>query len=666
LPDTDDCKRAFTATAMPGGMAHGIPGKSSSLQSVIFPSLQPLHPRIPGAAPRLRVPALLAIRILLLLVFFAGCSTPVGVKRVDPDVVHRELTGNVLSRGELSGQTQIVLNRNELSELFRKTPAEAIAKLHAKYAAGHGHSDELCALAEASFRYAEQSGDRSYYLASALYAYAFLFPENSSDSPNPYDRRLRLACDLYNRGITSAFASADRTTVDLKSGPFPLPFGWLDVQFDRSNLLWNHRILFRFVPVAELEVVGLRNRYRWPGIGAPLSASTIPPPSNIQQQDLVAPNIRVPVTAVLRLEQPRAQLKRDSLNAVLDLYDASGPELVKIDGHEVPLEVETTASLAAMLAESPIWETELRGFLRSIVRTKLQSQLATFRPYRPGRIPVVFVHGTASSPGRWAEMLNELENDPTIRSHFQFWFFTYDTGNPIPYSAGLLRSSLSNALKTFDPEGKDSALQKMVVIGHSQGGLLTKMTAIDSGDKFWNRVSKTPIEQLNLQPRTRQILQQSLFFSPLPFVRTLIFIATPHRGSYIAAWRVSHLLSRLIRLPTDILYSVSDLILQNQGDMPLASLQNVPTSIHNMTPGNPFIKTLSSIPIAPGVEFHSIIAVRGSGPVESGSDGVVSFQSAHLPAATSEFVVRSGHSTQAHQQTILQVRRILLQQLERH
>lgn len=632
-----------------------------------LPSPPSRHRRSSDLEQQFRPSTFLTVGFLLLLAaLLTGCSTPVGVKRVDPEVVHRELTSNVLSSGELSGQTQIVLNRNELSEVFRRTPTEAIARLRAKYTAGHGHSDELCALAETSFYYAEQSSDRSYYLASALYAYAFLFPEKVNDSPNPYDRRLRLACDLYNRGITSAFASADRTTIDLKSGYFPLPFGWLDVRFDRSNLFWNHRILFRFVPVAELEVLGLRNRYRRPGIGAPLSASTIPPPSNIQQQDMVLPNIRVPVTAVLRLEEPRTQLKQNSLHATLDLYDASGPELVKVDNREVPLEVETTASLAAMLAESPTWELELRGFLRSIVRTKLPTQLAGFRPYRPGHIPVVFVHGTASSAGRWAEMLNELENDPTIHSHFQFWFFTYDTGNPIPYSAGLLRSSLSHAVNTLDPEGKDPALQKMVVIGHSQGGLLAKMTAIDSGDLFWNRISKTPIEQLNLQPETRQVLQQSLFFYPLPFVRTLIFIATPHRGSYLAAWRISHLLSRLISLPTHILYSVGDLIMQNQDDSALASLKNVPTSIHNMTPGNPFIKTLSSISIAPEVEFHSIIAVRGSGPAESGNDGVVSFQSAHLPDAVSEFVVRGGHSSQAHPQTILQVRRILWQQLDRH
>jgi hypothetical protein len=35
---------------------------------------------------------------------------------------------------------------------------------------------------------------------------------------------------------------------------------------------------------------------------------------------------------------------------------------------------------------------------------------------------VVFVHGTVSSPGRWANMLNDLENDGRVRNRFQFWF----------------------------------------------------------------------------------------------------------------------------------------------------------------------------------------------------------------------------------------------------
>jgi len=78
-----------------------------------------------------------------------------------------------------------------------------------------------------------------------------------------------------------------------------------------------------------------------------------------------------------------------------------------------------------------------------------------------------------------------------------------------------------------------------------------------------------------------------------------------------------------------------------------------------MTPGNPFLRTLSSLPVAPGIAAHSIIAVEGTGPAYQGADGVVKYKSAHLSGVESERVVRSGHSCQGHPDTIEEVRRIL-------
>ena len=93
-----------------------------------------------------------------------------------------------------------------------------------------------------------------------------------------------------------------------------------------------------------------------------------------------------------------------------------------------------------------------------------------------GRVPVVLVHGTASSPARWAELVNELSSDPVIQQGCQFWFFSYNTGNPVTFSAGKLREDLRMAVAELDPEGRDPALHRIVVIGHSQGGLLAKLT----------------------------------------------------------------------------------------------------------------------------------------------------------------------------------------------
>jgi pimeloyl-ACP methyl ester carboxylesterase len=136
------------------------------------------------------------------------------------------------------------------------------------------------------------------------------------------------------------------------------------------------------------------------------------------------------------------------------------------------LEVELTASLAFGLSNPEIWATELRGFVfGDLLRTR-PSNLVELQPHQPGRFPVVLVHGTAWSVGRWADLVNDLLIIPDIRDRFEFWFFSYETGNPIPYSALHLRRALEQAVASLDPEGKDAALRDMMLIGHSQGGLL--------------------------------------------------------------------------------------------------------------------------------------------------------------------------------------------------
>jgi hypothetical protein len=83
-----------------------------------------------------------------------------------------------------------------------------------------------------------------------------------------------------------------------------------------------------------------------------------------------------------------------------------------------------------------------------------------------------------------------------------------------------------------------------------------------------------------------------------------------------------------------------------------------------MDPKSLFIKTLSPIPIAPGVDAHSIIAVKNpDAPKEKWNDGVVEYKSAHIDGVASELIVHSGHSTQDEPATIEEVRRILIEHL---
>lgn len=597
------------------------------------------------------------VGLLALSLAVSACATPVSVTRVDPRTVHQELTRNVLSAGEPSGFSEIVLNRADLFGRFDKDPEGTLRILHDEVAAGRRGEDQLFALAELSFLHAERSKKRAYYLAAALYAYAFLFPPKVEVPPGPFDPRSRAASDLYNQGLTAGLASPDGTEVEVRGGVWPLPFGELEVSFDPARLAWADRTLTHFVAVADLEVRGFRNRYRRPGIGVPLAASMIQTASEEGIQ--VAPKAKIPVTAFLRIEEPRGQLAANRVQATLELYVAYETDTVEVTGRPVPLEVEPTAVLAYSLSGSQVWEWEFSGFLSGDLFRQIPTQLFGVEPYRRGRFPVVFVHGTASSPARWAEMLNELGNDPRIRERFQFWFFTYETGNPVVYSAMRLREALQAALAKLDPTGRDPALRQMVVIGHSQGGLLTKLTAVDTGTKAWDAFVRVPPEELTISPETRDLLRRALFVKPLPFVRRLIFLATPHRGSYVAGNWLAHQLARLVRLPVRFLELTDELMAS--GELGVFVLQPGQVgSVYAMTPGSPLVRTLAPMPVAPGVATHSIIAVQGDGPVEEGTDGVVAYASAHIDGVDSELVVRSGHSLQSNPHTIEEVRRILL------
>ncbi|HET6518964.1 MAG TPA: hypothetical protein VFG47_03985, partial [Geminicoccaceae bacterium] len=362
-----------------------------------------MRPRSTQPARRPRPAALPALLLALVLPLAGGCATPIGVERADPQAVHRELTGNVLSTGELSDFTANVLRRAALDELAGRDPAAALAELHATGAAeAWARPEELFALAELSFRHAEDTGQPAHHLAAAVYAFAYLFPDGPGEAaPSPFDPRFRWAADLYNRGLTRAFDSAaDGAAFEPRGGTFALPFGTLEVAFDPADLLWDGRRLGSFVPVADLQVRGLNNRYRWPGLGAPLAAGTesLRPEQGFQ----VGPRVKVPVTALLLLDQPRRQLSAGRLRGSLRLVAATDDEPVSIAGRTVPIEVEPTAALAYTLSDPAAWQTELRGFLRGDLLGDRPTNLGAMQPHRPGRFPVVFVHGTASSVGRWA------------------------------------------------------------------------------------------------------------------------------------------------------------------------------------------------------------------------------------------------------------------------
>ena len=601
------------------------------------------------------------ITVAALLCFAAGCATPIGVNHVDRSVAYHSFTANAISAERASSFSARQLINLNLYQEFEDNPQKALADLHAGLAP-KGDEDRIFALAELSFLHAQNSGDRSYYLAAAVYAYAFVIPGQRGTPPRGIDPRLRWAVDFYNQALSQAAKSDEGAYAIPMGGKFKLPFGELTVTFNERDLLWGGFRMKNFVPAADLEVRGLRNRYRTPGIGAALAASIEPLEGEAGKQSMrIPPRLKIPITAFLRLEDPRAALASGKLTGNLEFYTPDSARTLKIEGVDVPIEYETTSALALTLEGAPVWDFEIAGFRSGDFTggANLREGLFMLHPHKAGRIPVVLVHGTASSPARWAELINELENDPQFWENYEIWLFMYNTGNPVAYSAMLLRDALNKVVKELDPDDKDTGLKRMVVMGHSQGGLLTKMTAIDSGTRLWP--FSVPPEELDIDVETRDLLTHALMIKPLPFVRRVIFIATPHRGSYQALGIVGSLASWLVNLPGRFTkLSVDFLTLQRKGIFLGPASSGLPTSIDNMNPTNRFIVGLSAIPIADGVVANSIVGVDGGGPPAEGGDGVVKYSSAHIEGVESEKIVNSPHSMQGNPETIQEVKRILI------
>lgn len=595
---------------------------------------------------------------LLLIGLLAGCATPIGVTRVTAEKSYQIATVNPLNQGVVSNSARAVLHRYNLRETFSTDPRGAIRFLH-DTAIHDDRRDILFALAELSYLGGEKLQASSSpeaadaFLQSAVYAYLYLLGDGAQPPPTAYDIRFREACDLYNRALGRAFPAKEDGTLEFRSGPRQLTAGELNITLKPETLAWKLENLDGLLPADAYDVHGFTVRNRTPGLGAPLIALTPKSPETPRGGVL-------PVTAFLRVPPRVTELGKSTESATLEFYSAYDDTEVQVNGRTVPLETDSTAPLAYRLDNPEIWNIGVRRFLTA---AKITNPVILIQPYEPGRIPVVLVHGTASSPVWWAEMINTLRDDPVIRKRFQFWFFQYNSSNPVLLSAGQLRETLAEMVAKLDPTGQDAAMRRMVVIGHSQGGLLTKMTTVEPGDSIWKSVSDKNFDDLEADQEIKELLRRIFFFEPLPFVTRVVFISTPHRGSYLTKNWIRRLVRRFVSLPVDLLFHKAEMYskISKQLKLPTGVRDKVPTSIDGMSAENPVLHALADLPLRPGVTGHSIVAVKPGMEIETGNDGVVEYKSAHIDGVESEFIVRTGHSCQGHPFTIEEARRILLE-----
>ena len=473
-------------------------------------------------------------------------------------------------------------------------------------------------------------GKLNYYLGIADSAWAKL-DRNPADTEARRDYNFAVArvCDTLWKSKISPWIAPVRVgsrTLSWKRDPRPD---------------WNPA-LYEGIPTDELEIHGkyVDVRETKDGIGAPLVAKREADPAH---EYAPTPHFYYAATAVLHFEGSRC---------VIAFEDPLATETVRAGRHTYPLAAGYTSPLSMMLVEMHPKDLELPRLLHpaAYAKTTRISRLSTFDP---DKTVILFVHGLMDSPATWFPLMNHLRADPEIRKNYQFWFFSYPSGYPYPYSAAILRQELDAAEKRFPMK------KKMVVIGHSMGGCISRLLVTDSERKIWDAMFTVPPEKMDLTPAHKHILTESTIFRHRSEIGRVIFISAPHHGADLATSWVGRLGTKLVKLPAELISTGVDEARYEKHAAGHLQLKRFPDSVDTLAPNNDFVLALKPIPISSGIPFHTILGDRGRSDSPNSSDGYVPYWSSHLEGARSEKIVPSHHSAHQNDEAIIEVKRIL-------
>jgi pimeloyl-ACP methyl ester carboxylesterase len=363
-----------------------------------------------------------------------------------------------------------------------------------------------------------------------------------------------------------------------------------------------------------------------------------------------ADGFRVPVTSIIDFGRRRPT---EPVDARLRLIDPRQRDTVEIGNERFRLAANFSAPALAFGRVNELW----RGFINMIRGENMLGTPGLLLPegYDLDHVPVIFVHGLLSSPFIWRNTALALLQDPEIRRRYQFWVFSYPTGNPFSYSALRLREDLALARERFGIK------RGIVLIGYSMGGLVCQMQVTNSGRTIWNESFGSRAQELYSQIPNDSRVKRSLIFQADPAISRVIFVATPHRGTSLVGGWIGAITIWLIRLPSNLLDEIPEAMAHalnprsQRAEVPRTLL---PTSIHQLSPNSPLLRALDQLPIR--APHHSIIGDRGRGDSPNSSDGIVPYSSTHLASAESEKIVPTGHQPLVDPRAVEEIRRILL------
>ncbi len=413
------------------------------------------------------------------------------------------------------------------------------------------------------------------------------------------------------------------------------------------------RVLDAVFPASLADVSVVHSRKTTWGIGVSAVGWKQTAPVGGKRAKYLLPNgLPYNITLVLSFEQPGAPVWRFTKRWKL--------EDIRIGGTTHTLAADWTAANAFYWHMCDLDDLKIQNVILP-ERYMEETGIYFITPYDPEKIPIVFVHGLVSSPDAFKNMINELVPEPWFRQHYQIWVYNYPTGNPWLFSSMKFREVMHDACSFARSKGHDRNLNRMVIVAHSMGGLLTRSSVVDPGKTLYAANYLVPPDQLKTTPANREFIKKSLLYKPLKEPRRVVFLAVPHRGSPAANMRISTWISRLIRLPKTITVDLLDSTLQAVGDIAQGkdASPHLPTSIDSLSPNYKNNKALDTIPLPGRITFHSIIGDRGKGNTPASSDGVVPYWSSHITPVASELIVPSHHSVQDNPMAATELKRIL-------
>jgi pimeloyl-ACP methyl ester carboxylesterase len=624
----------------------------------------------------------LALPVLLVCLEFVafGCASNEWVKVRDTPKNPLAGTLDLLSPGgpKPTQRTKQLIRRYNLSDGLFGDRGQLLAQLEEIQRREPNREHEY-AMAELAYIAGKESEtmnrDRAleFYGTALIHAYRYLFDFENDLPLNPYDPQFRGASDLYNQSLEGVLRLVRREG-ELKPGTSgKIQTASQACSFDvvLHSRGWHAEDVDRLEFVSDYTIHGLANRYHHYGLGVPLIAVRRSHDGTDSAERYYPPNTCFPVTAFVRVEKAAPGLTA-SPHFVLELYDSLDRKAIEVAGHTVPLEADLSTPLAYFLNQPEFQDAQLStlGLLRPGEAKQLQG-LYMLEPFDPEKMPVVMVHGLWSSPITWMEMYNDLRSDPLVRQNYQFWFYLYPTGQPFWFSATQMREDLAHMRREMDPERRHPALDQMVLVGHSMGGLVSKLQSVDSADGFWRTMSDHEFSELDAEEEVIQSLAGTFFFRPSPSVRRVVTLGTPHRGSPFSNGITRWLANKLISLPSKMMRGRDELLATNRDFFrPNAPLE-ITTSIDSLSPESPVLPALLTATPGPWVSYHNIVGVDPDPGLEKylvgEGDGVVALESARLDEMEqlrSQIIVPADHSgVHRHPQSVLEVRRVLLEQL---